>query len=69
MNQNRFIQNGVITKKELSHFLSVMNSYLGIMRHYKTYNLRKRMLLKYLDEQWLDYVSIDQQYLKFSIKK
>ncbi len=40
------------SREEQQQFLSFMNSYLGIMKHYKTYKLRKRMLFKYLSG-WL----------------
>ena len=32
-----------------------MNSYLGIMQHYKTYKMRKNMLFKNLDKIWWQY--------------
>lgn len=33
-----------LTKEELELFISSMNSYLGIMKHYNTYNVRKKLL-------------------------
>lgn len=33
-----------LNKKEIEEFIAVMNSYLGLMKHYKTQNLRKKML-------------------------
>jgi len=44
-----------------------MNSYLGIMKHYKTYRLRMGMLLKYLNPQWWKYVHLVGD--KFGVKK
>lgn len=51
-------------KEEQAAFLSSMNSYLGILKpckdsqlgkHYKTYNLRKRMIRKHLSAWWENY--------------
>lgn len=65
--QNLVIENREITKKELAHFLSVMNSYLGIMRHFKSYKIRKKILSNYLDKRWLKYVQVDNRCTKFII--
>jgi len=62
---------------ELSHkpssedqnaLLSSMNSYLGIMKHYKTYNLRKRMLYKHLNGYWWNHVYLSGGIAKFVLK-
>ena len=37
-------KNKKLTRAELDKFISSMNSYLGIMKHYKTYKIRKKML-------------------------
>ena len=34
----------VITYKELEHFVSSVNSYLGFMVHYNSFNIRKKIL-------------------------
>jgi RNA-directed DNA polymerase len=44
------------TKDEQAAFLRSMNSYLGIMKHYKTHRLRKRMLIKQLSAWWWNLV-------------
>ncbi len=44
------------SKEEQAVFLCSMNSYLGIMKHYNTYGLRKRMLIKYLSAWWWNLV-------------
>ena len=56
------------TKEELKHFQSSMNSYLGIMKHYKTYALRKRMIFKYLSAWWWNHVSLKGGYVKVVVK-
>lgn len=57
------------TKEEQSTFLSSMNSYLGIMKHYKTYKLRKGMLFKNLSGWWWNYVYLSGGIAKFNLKK
>ncbi|MCL2040754.1 MAG: reverse transcriptase/maturase family protein [Bacteroidales bacterium] len=57
------------TKEEQKYFQSSLNSYLGIMKHYKTYTLRKRMLFKYLSAWWWNHVSLKGGYLKFVLKE
>lgn len=46
------------TQAELELFTSCMNSYLGIIKHYHTYKLRRKMLLKYISAWWWNYVDI-----------
>ena len=41
-----------LSKEEKQNCLSSVNSYLGIMSHYKTYNFRKKQILRYF-EKWL----------------
>jgi hypothetical protein len=65
--QNKVVENNIIQLEQLNQFLSSMNSYLGIMKHYKTYRLRMGMLLKYLNPQWLKYVYLVGN--KFGVKK
>lgn len=50
MKQNVVVQNKKPTTAEQQQFLSSMNSYLGIMKHYKTYRLRKNAFQK---PEWL----------------
>ncbi|MFH1505203.1 MAG: RNA-directed DNA polymerase, partial [Candidatus Omnitrophota bacterium] len=50
--QNRIINNCVPTDEEKKRFISSMNSYLGIMKHYKTYKIRKCMLENRLSPEW-----------------
>lgn len=40
--QNAVVQNKKPDKEQQAAFLSSLNSYLGIMRHYKTHRLRKK---------------------------
>ena len=50
--QNILLKHNPLTYKQKINFLNSMNSYLGIMQHYKTYKMRKNMLFRYLDTAW-----------------
>jgi retron-type reverse transcriptase len=52
------------TSEEVKRFQSSMNSYLGIMKHYKSYKLRKKMLLENLSGWWYNYVYVSGGYSK-----
>ena len=55
-------------KEEQGKFLSSMNSYLGIMKHYKSYKLRKNMIFKLLSCWWWNHVCLTGGIAKFSLK-
>ncbi|MDB0002660.1 hypothetical protein N9545_06860 [Salibacteraceae bacterium] len=57
--QNKVIQEHKPTKEDKAAFLSSMNSYLGIMKHYKSYKLRKRMIFKRLSGYWFNRASYE----------
>ena len=65
--QNRLLQHKQLKIELLQGFLSSMNSYLGIMKHYKTYRLRMGLILKYLNPMWWKYVYLVGD--KFGVKK
>ena len=52
-----------------SNFLSSMNSYLGIMKHWRTYKLRKKMLFKNLNAKWWNHVYLSGGIAKFVLKQ
>ena len=54
--------------EEQKVFLSSINSYLGIIKHYKTYKLRKQMVFKNLSGWWWNYVCLV-GYNKFVLKR
>jgi len=66
--QNKVISNHKPTKEEKAIFLSCMNSYLGIMKHYKSYKLRKRMISKRLSGYWFNHVYLSGEIAKFVLK-
>lgn len=53
------------TEEELAHFLSSMNSYLGIMSHHQSYRMRKNIVYKYLSGYWWNYVVLKADATKF----
>jgi RNA-directed DNA polymerase len=56
------------SRDDQNTLLSSLNSYLGIMKHYKTYKLRKRMLNKHLNGYWWNYVYLSGGVAKFVLK-
>jgi hypothetical protein len=42
---NLLLRNKVLTRNDLIWVQSSVNSYLGLLKHYKTYNIRKKILL------------------------
>ncbi len=57
------------SKLEKDFFLSSMNSYLGIMVHYNSDKLRKKMILKNLSVWWWNHFKITNGFQKFEIKR
>jgi len=66
--QNQIARNHKPTKEEQFAFQSSMNSYLGIMKHYRTYKLRKGMLFKNLSGWWWNYAYLSGGIAKFVLK-
>lgn len=67
--QNIIARHHKPTKEELGTFLSSMNSYLGIMIHYQTYKLRKKIVKSNLSAYWLNHVYVSGGYAKFVSKR
>ncbi len=55
-------------KEQQAGFLSSMNSYLGILKHYKTHKLRKRLLFNKLSAKWWNCVYLSGGIAKFVLK-
>jgi hypothetical protein len=66
--QNQIARNHKPTKEQQEAFQSSMNSYLGIMSHYKSYKLRKKMIFKNLSGWWWNYVYLSGGIAKFVMK-
>jgi len=68
--QNRLIRNHrPPSQEEQATFLSSMNSYLGLLRHYNSYRLRKNMVYKNLSPWWWNYVSLNADATKFYLRR
>ena len=67
--QNRIARDHKPTDHEIEKFIAVMNSYLGILQHYKTYRMRKKMIFKNLFVGWSNYVYLTAGLSKFVIRK
>ena len=55
-----------LSEKEIKDFVACTNSYLGIMKHYDTYRLRKKML-KSVDANCWKYVSCGENFEKIEL--
>lgn len=67
--ENFIEKDGNVTLNDVKKFINSTNSYLGFLKHYKTYNIRKKLLISSLCKPWLEYLTIDSNYLKVSLKK
>lgn len=67
--QNALVKDRKPGKEQQAAFLSTMNSYLGIMKHYKTHKLRKRMLFKNLSGWWWNRVYLSGGIARFVLKE
>jgi len=67
--QNVVVKEGRPDKQQQAAFLSSMNSYLGIMKHYKTHKLRKRMLTRNLPAWWWNRAYISGGFARFALKQ
>lgn len=68
--QNKLIEQLQEPKpEEVKKFVCCMNSYLGLTRHYATYNIRKEMVFEKLSKEWWKYVYLDGRIEKFVEKK
>jgi len=56
------------TKEDKNNFISSMNSYLGVLNHYRTYKLRKKMIFKNMSVWWWNHVYLTGGIRKFNIK-
>lgn len=64
----RIVEDRKGVKKELDNVVSSVNSYLGFMVHYKSFNIRRKMLEKQWSPLWQKYINISPDMDKLSIK-
>ncbi len=69
MEQNRLIESREVTATDVEQFISSLNSYLGILKHYKTFKIRKGFIQKHLSPQWWQYCYIDGGFTCFKKKR
>jgi hypothetical protein len=67
--QNNIAKSHKPTKEEKVKFLISMNSYLGIMKHCRTYRLRKGMIFKHLSVWWWNCVCLKGGIARFEIRQ
>ncbi|MBP9649142.1 MAG: RNA-directed DNA polymerase [Paludibacteraceae bacterium] len=67
--QNQIARDHKPSKEEQQAFQSSMNSYLGIMKHYKSYKIRKEIIFKNLSAWWWNYVYLSGGIAKFEMKR
>lgn len=65
---NILIDSKIPDSINLSAFIKSMNSYLGIMGHYRSFKKRKKIIDTYLSPKWWTYVHLEPDYRKFSLK-
>ena len=54
--------------ENLEHFVQSINSYLGMMVHFNTYNIRKKVMYM-LHPEWWKYIMMEGKFKKLIIKK
>ena len=68
--QNKLIEYTSNPSKAQKHlFLSSMNSYLGILRHFRSFKLSKYYISEKLSNKWLLHFSVNHNFTKFTKKK
>ncbi len=66
---NKLIGQGEkLSKKDSEKFLASMNSYLGLMKHYKTYKLRRKMLTQGFSAELWNYFYASESYDKIALR-
>ena len=63
------VENTIPSMEQVKQFLCSMNSFLGILRHYRTYRLREHLLRQILSPSWWKLVYTRGKYLKIVIRK
>ncbi|MCO5249385.1 MAG: reverse transcriptase domain-containing protein [Chitinophagales bacterium] len=66
--QNELIRTRKPDKEELAYFASLVNSYLGIFKHYRTFNIRKKFIKKEISAWWWNYFYVTKSLDKIVLK-
>ena len=62
-------KNHKFVKDNAEHFSSSVNSYLGFMNHYKTYNIRKKILTEVVSPLWQSIFSTTEAMRKITLNR
>ena len=66
---NKIAEDHKPSKYEVLNYVSSVNSYLGIMKHYKTYRKRYFILSKFVSQKRLNHVKVSQyKFYKVNVK-
>ena len=65
----KLAQNHKPSKEELNEIQASINSYLGIMRHYKSWRFRVKVLKEYFKEKLSKHYRIEKSAIKIEKKK
>jgi len=66
---DRVVEKRKLSEPDLQSLQSCVNSYLGLMQHYRTYNIRRKMLQRSLRLEYLNHFYISGGYCKLVRKK
>jgi len=66
--QNKLIRNQKPSLEEKEKFRAIMNAYLGIFSHYKTYKIRQSFLFNHLSIWWWNIVFVEGGLKKMVLK-
>ena len=66
--QNILLSDHILDIDEKKMFISSINSYLGLMKHYKTYKIRRKISMEYMSIGWWKYVYLNGKITKFVLK-
>ena len=56
-------------KENAEHFVSSINSYLGFMKHYSSYKIRRKMVGNDISEAWKAVFTVDERMNKITLRK
>jgi len=68
MRHNEIVRCRSLIQEEVQKFMSSVNSYLGIMKHYRIFLLRRKILLEIASGWWWKYAYISGGYRKVSFR-
>lgn len=54
------------TPQDIEYFIGSMNSYLGFMVHYNSFNIRKKLILSDMMRPWMEYCYVDKDFKKLT---